>query len=48
MTLATYQGVTWRVTARYWAPIVYVILETPYGGRCAVPSSRVEIHEGQS
>lgn len=43
MTLATYQGVTWRVAARWRWPIPFLELETPAGGRCAVPASQVEI-----
>ena len=45
MTLCTYRNVTWRVVTRYWMPYPYTILETPSGGRCAAPSSQVEIHE---
>lgn len=48
MTLATYRGVTWRVAARRWSPIDYMELETPSGGRCAAPSSQVEIQEVRS
>ena len=46
MTLCTYLGVTWRIAAtRHW-PQTHYELETPSGGRCAAPSSQVEIHEG--
>jgi hypothetical protein len=48
MTLATYRGAVWRVAAiRQW-PQTHYELETPSGGRCAAPSSQVEIQEVQS
>ncbi|MFC9768987.1 hypothetical protein [Rhodococcus jostii] len=47
LRLATYRGVTWRVAAvRHW-PQTYVELETPSGGRCAVPATHVRLHEGE-
>ncbi|MFC9769177.1 hypothetical protein [Rhodococcus jostii] len=47
LRLATYRGVTWRVAAvRHW-PQTYVELETPSGGRCAVPATDVRLHEGE-
>ncbi|MFC9769304.1 hypothetical protein [Rhodococcus jostii] len=46
LRLATYRGVTWRVAAvRHW-PQTYIELETPSGGRCAVPATDVRLHEG--
>lgn len=43
MGYVTYRGQTWRVAAvRHW-PIPYCELETPDGGRCAVPLARLEV-----